>query len=427
MTNIVRNATRVLRGVFILRLFIVVFGIGVFLTQTPQESFAPPPRADLLPLLPAAILAAILFVGMTFFLFCPGLEKRIGRHYLPAALAMSILAFGLESGFAYIRPSAHIFVTLPSGTTISVFRASAETIIMLLIPGVLAGTAYGVRGAVRAAILSSTLHLLLGIVVWLYALPLSSFLALLPLRVAALYGFPLIAGYLSDTWRREHVAVLAANRQLRGYAATIEHLAAFRERMRLSRDMHDTLAHSLSALVVQLEAVDALQEGDPAAARKQLDKVREQAREGLAEARRAILNLRAAPVEELGLAGAIARLVEQFGQRNGVQTTWTVEGESAPLLPAQANALYRIAQEALSNAERHAQANRLAVRLSYGEGVTLCVQDDGLGFDPASVDANRYGLVGIRERAALIDARVTVASAPGAGTTLTVQIIEPWA
>ena len=80
----------------------------------------------------------------------------------------------------------------------------------------------------------------------------------------------------------------------------------------------------------------------------------------------------------------------------------------------------------MSNVERHAQASHLIVCLCYTDGVTLSVQDDGLGFDPESVDSDRYGLVGIRERATLVDARVTVDAVPNQGTILTVQIVEPW-
>jgi signal transduction histidine kinase len=249
---------------------------------------------------------------------------------------------------------------------------------------------------------------------------------LLPVRIAVLYGFPLIAGYLADTWRREHEELQEANRQVRGYAATIEQLATSRERVRLARAMHDTLAHSLAALVVQLEAVDALQETDPEAAQEQLGKVRQEARVGLEETRRAILDLRSAPVEERGLSGALEQLVRQFGQRNGIKTEWTVRGEFTPLLPVQANALYRIAEEALSNIERHAGARNVAVSLSYENGVTLTVQDDGQGFDPQAVDVDRYGLIGVHERATLVDGEVNIVSAPSTGTMLSVHIAELW-
>jgi signal transduction histidine kinase len=92
----------------------------------------------------------------------------------------------------------------------------------------------------------------------------------------------------------------------------------------------------------------------------------------------------------------------------------------------QANALYRIAEEALTNVARHASARNVAVHLSYGEGITLTIQDDGEGFDPQVVDPDRYGLVGIHERATLVDGIVEIDSAPDRGTTLTVRISDLW-
>jgi signal transduction histidine kinase len=190
--------------------------------------------------------------------------------------------------------------------------------------------------------------------------------------------------------------------------------------------MHDTLAHTLAAMVIQLEAVDALYEVNPDAAQAQLGKASQEARTGLEEARQAILDLRSAPVEELGLDDALEQMVRRFGQRNGILTTWTLEGSPSPMLPVQANALYRIAEEALTNVERHAEARSLDVSLRYGTGVTLTVQDDGTGFDPHNVDESRYGLLGIRERATLVDGETQIVSASGKGTTLTVHIAELW-
>ena len=114
------------------------------------------------------------------------------------------------------------------------------------------------------------------------------------------------------------------------------------------------------------------------------------------------------------------------GQRNGIRTNWALEGTAFPLLPAQANALYRIVEEALRNVEQHAEAKEVAVKLTYGRGVTVSVQDDGRGFEPSEVETDRYGLVGIRERATLIDGHVSVDAAPDHGTTLTIHIAEPW-
>jgi len=421
VTNIIHSTTRVLRGLCIFRWLMIAFSVMMFAIH---RSAMLPPEAQGSP--PLAVIFLLPMAFNTLYLYIPGGENRFGRFYLPIALALAILDFSIQYGIAYVRPDAQVIIRLPSGQEFSLFWASTEMILLTLVPCVLAGAAYGMRGATQAATFATLLHIVVGFATWLSGASLRGFLILLPLRIAVLYVFPLITGYLADTWRQEHAAVLEANRQLRGYAATVEHLVTSRERVRLARAMHDTLAHSLSALVVQLEAVDTLQETDPVAVKAQLGKIRRHARVGLDEARKAIMDLRSLPVEELGLRAALERLVEQFGQRNGIQTEWTVEGKPFPLLPAQANALYRIAEEALDNVERHAEANKLCMRLSYDTGVTVRIEDDGQGFDPAAVDPDRYGLVGVHERATLVDGRVTVASAPNEGTTLTVQIAEPW-
>jgi signal transduction histidine kinase len=360
------------------------------------------------------------------FLFIPGLEKRMGRHYLPVALTIVIVVFTAESAVAFIHPRATLVITLRSGMRLTLPWAQTEMILMTLVPCVLSGAAYGLRGAIKAATLATLLHLAMGVFIWLLNGSVHGFVISLLPRIAVLYGFPVIAGYLADTWRQEHKALQDANRQLRGYAATIEQLATSRERVRLARAMHDTLAHSLAALVVQLEAVGALEETDPPAAQIQLAKVSREARAGLDETRQAIADLRSAPIEESGLAGALEHLTAQFSRQNGIQSESYVEGDPTPLLPVQANALYRIAEEALTNVARHADARHVSVHLSYADGVTLTVQDDGEGFDPQAIEPGRYGLIGIHERATLVDGVVKIESAPDKGTTLTVHITELW-
>jgi signal transduction histidine kinase len=421
MTNIVRNATRVLRGFFVLRLVTLVLGAVVY---TVHWSALAPPESLKTPSGLIVIVVSTAVVALVLFL--PWVEKRLGRHYLPAALALIIVVFTLESGRSYIHPQTQLIIALPAGRQIYFPWVQTEMILMTLVPCVLAGAAYGIRGATRAATLATFLHLVIGIEIWWSRGSMRGFMLSLVTRFAVLYGFPIIAGYLSDTWRQEHQALLDANQQLRGYAATIEQLATSRERVRLARAMHDTLAHTLAAMVIQLEAVDALHEVDPMAAQTQLSKVSREARTGLEEARQAILDLRSAPVEEHGLQEALEQMVRRFGQKHGLQTNWTLQGTPTPLLPVQANALYRIAEEALSNVERHSGARSLGVSLEYGTGVTLSIHDDGTGFDPHNVDEGHYGLVGIRERATLVDGQVEITSAPNKGTTLTVHIAELW-
>jgi signal transduction histidine kinase len=420
--NIVRNTIRVLRAVIIFRLLLIALGTLAFIVHWPLLSLpvGAGHQVGLLVLLPTLITS--------LFMLIPGLERSFGRFYLPAALVLTILDFSAQYGAAYLRPGGvgYVLIALPSGQEVSFFWASIEIVLLILLPCMLAGAVYGLRAAILSASLATAVHLATGVAIWFSDRSLAGFVTLLPLRIGILYTFSAITGAMADTWRREHWQLQTANQRLRGYAATAENLAISRERVRLARAMHDTLAHSLSALIVQLEALDTLHETAPGQARTQLAKIRDHARTGLDETRQAIRDLRSAPVEELGLPDAVKRLVTQFGERNGLQTRCTIEGDPFPILPAQANAMYRIAEEALDNVERHASAGKVAVALSYGDGVALCVEDDGKGFDPDGVDPDRYGLVGIYERAALIDGEVTVDTEPGRGTRVTVEIAEPW-
>lgn len=421
MSHIERNTVRVLRGLFVFRFFLFLFGAGVLALRTTL--MRPVQVTELHPAWGLTILPSLLTI---IYLFIPGLSGKLGSRYLPIALAATIISFAIESLTGYLSSAAHVRITLANGHEFNVPWTPGDMILLVVFPCMLAGATYGRRGALRAAHLGAVLHILTAIAVWLWGASPRVFLIFLPLRIAVLYIFPLVAGYMADAWRDEHAALEAANRHLRGYAATIEHLATSRERVRLAQAMHDTLAHTLASLVVQFEAIEALYEVNPQAAWAQVTKIKNQARSGLEETRQAIQDLRTTPVEELGLAGAICRLAKQFEQKNGLAVQCQVEGEPFPLLPVQANALYRIAEEALINVERHAEACNLFVRLTYGSGVTLIVQDDGHGFDPALVPADRYGLVGIRERAELIGATVSLESAPGQGTRLTVEIATPW-
>ena len=141
------------------------------------------------------------------------------------------------------------------------------------------------------------------------------------------------------------------------------------------------------------------------------------ARRGLEESRQAIQALRTGPVETLGLDGALRDLLLSFQARTGAQTDLIVAGEEADLTEEESETLYRIVEQALSNVERHASARQVRVRLARGvDRIDLVVRDDGVGFDPTVVDADHYGLTGMRERAGMIGATLDVISHPGSGT-----------
>lgn len=195
-------------------------------------------------------------------------------------------------------------------------------------------------------------------------------------------------------------------------------LAQIEERNRLAREIHDTIAQDLSGIAFQLEAAEALlsQEMDPERARRSVSSALDLTRKALEEARRSVLDLRAAPLEGRTLPAALAALAEEAG------AAFEPPSGSVPLPPAVEVGLYRIAQEALQNAQRHAGAARIALRLEIGpESVRLTVQDDGKGLAEES-SAGRFGLVGMRERARLLGGTFLLESGPGAGTRVIAQV-----
>jgi signal transduction histidine kinase len=192
----------------------------------------------------------------------------------------------------------------------------------------------------------------------------------------------------------------------------------------MARELHDTLAHSLAAVIVQLEAVQALWIVSADSARTMLTSALQNARNGLTEARRALKALRASPLEEEGLSVAIGNLARSAAARANLELDLNTLPDGNGLRSDQEHFLYRVAQEALANVVRHAQATRLQVALERAPGeLTLTVTDDGVGFDRPAVDSgSHFGLKGMQERADALGGRVMVQSEPGRGTTVRIMI-----
>lgn len=208
-----------------------------------------------------------------------------------------------------------------------------------------------------------------------------------------------------------------ANRALRDQSMAIAQLSESRERIRIARELHDTLAHSLSGLAIQLEAAESVWERSPDRAREIVSAALTTTREGLGESRRAIQNLRASPLESLGLTAALDEYARSLAQRSGHPIQTRLQEPAFPIPEAVSHCLFRIGQEALENAVRHSKASAISIELrTVPTGLDLVVQDDGEGFDPARHSKNgRFGLAGIRERAQLVGAVLEIGSAPGHG------------
>jgi PAS domain S-box-containing protein len=209
-----------------------------------------------------------------------------------------------------------------------------------------------------------------------------------------------------------------------------EHAAAtLQERERVARELHDGIGQVLGYVSIQVEATrKLLEDGKAAAADTQLARLADVARDAHADVRGFILELRAAPSEQRFFLSALDRYLDGFGQNYGLQTELVVAPalEEGALGPEAQRQLFRIVQEALTNARKHAGARSVQVRLEAAGGLArLVVQDDGSGFNPARLawpDGNRFGLQFMRERAEELGGRFKVDSAPGRGTRIVVEV-----
>ena len=221
-----------------------------------------------------------------------------------------------------------------------------------------------------------------------------------------------------------------ANRQLREYAAQAEELATIRERNRLAREIHDTLAQGYTGVLLQIEAVESAltaSRGDVALAR--LRRAGDVARDGLAEARRSVRALRPQPLAEKPFPEAIREAVLGRTEGTRLEAEFQLTGAPAPLPPAVEDYLLRIAQEAAVNAGKHADASKLSVGLRYDdEAVELRVRDNGRGFVPSrsgSGDGAGFGLTAMRERVERHGGTLGILSRPGGGTEVVARVDAP--
>lgn len=251
----------------------------------------------------------------------------------------------------------------------------------------------------------------------------TGFLNMLAITAVQMMGF-LIIGYsvcaLMDKLRAQSMALEHANRQLRHYTTTLEKLTISRERNRVARELHDTLAHTLSGLTVQLEATKAYWDVDPKAAQAMVETALETTRDGLRETRRALKALRARPLDDLGLRVALCSMAALAAEGANLRLDCVVAEDLPVLSPDVEQCIYRIAQEAVTNVTHYAGADTLTIRLSCSnDHLTLAVQDNGHGFDvQQAVSPGNFGISGMYERAALAGGDLSIVSVPGEGTTV---------
>jgi signal transduction histidine kinase len=242
--------------------------------------------------------------------------------------------------------------------------------------------------------------------------------------IALVYGtgivFVVVFTRVATSEREARAQLAKANQQLRDHAAQVEELATTKERNRLAREIHDSLGHYLTVVNVQIGAAQAILAQDEPRALDHLATAQTLTQEGLAEVRRSVAALRAAPLESRPLTEALAKLVEQR-KAAGMNARLDIAGMVRSLTPQAELTLYRAAQEALTNVGKHARAKQVGVTLGYGDDglVRLRVEDDGLG----SADSKGgFGLLGVRERVQLLSGVMHVRTEVGGGFVLEVEL-----
>jgi signal transduction histidine kinase len=363
----------------------------------------------------AGIANAVLLLG---YLLWPQLPRHLGSRYLPIGVVIAsvgpIVVNHLVS-LLQIHPETR--------TPLDTWPLAA----ILFVPLVIVAWQHPLRDVIVFCLGTALLDLIL-------AIPAARGNGLFLLSTAhGILGRTLsllLVGYMVarivKIQRQQRQSLASANTRLTHYATTLEQLATTRERNRLARELHDTLAHTLSAVAVELEAVASLWDDDPARARTLLERSLAATRSGLTETRRALQALRSSPLEDLGLVLAIRQQAEAVAARANLALDLQVPERLDDLSPDVEQCIYRVAQETLTNVARHAQARHVQVSLlQEHKRLTLTVSDDGRGFEPDAADLEDHlGIRGMQERAEAAGGTLEVSSEPGQGTTVRLSVEE---
>ena len=363
---------------------------------------------------PAVVaILGLASAGLLGYLSWPRLQRRLGSAYLPVAIMVAAALPIIEQ---YLFLQNHPIPDLDS-----LLANDWQAVLFLSFPLLIVSWQYSFHSVIGFC-LGTGLFDLISIALAharLDAFAQQDYFRTLAVRTA----FFLLLGHTLSHLKTQR-ALERANRQLQHYATALEQLTISRERNRVARELHDTVAHTLSGLAVQLEAVKALWTIDAPKAQSMLDRSLEDTRTGLTETRRAIKALRANPLEELGLTAAVGNLAAAAADRAGFTLELCLPPRLGDLSPDVEQCFYRVTQEALENVVKHSEAQHVSIQLTHdAERLVLTVADDGCGFMLAGVDPGRqFGIQGLRERTRLIGGHLDITSQPGQGTKVQLSV-----
>jgi len=243
---------------------------------------------------------------------------------------------------------------------------------------------------------------------------------------AAAFMLTAVFGYAmrqTEIARRKNEELLE---ELKTTQRQLQDLAVAEERTRMAREMHDSLGHRLTVTIVQLEGAQRLIPTDPERAARMIGTMRDEIKEALADLRRTVSALRAPIAQDLPLDVALSTLAQTFQQNTGIPTHFSVSPGFPGLPETHRLALYRAAQEALTNIQRHAMARNAWLELNTDDQkITLVMEDDGKGIDRQSENGTGSGLLGLRERAVQLGGEMRLVERVGGGTQLIFTVPLP--
>jgi len=347
------------------------------------------------------------------------LQRWLQRFYLPIAILLASVAPIIVRELAVLARIDNSILGQAAADE------SGILILWLFVPLLAVAAQYGFRAVIAFVIATAALEITIASqLVELGGPPLNITIEQEIFRALIFLAIGYIIAHLIREQRQQRERLRQANQQLAQFAVTLEQLAVSRERNRLARDLHDTLAHTLSAVAIQLEAVTTIWESSPEQAKAGILRIRDVTRSGLNETRLALQAMRRNPVEDLGLRLALHSLAEQAAERGGFQLTTYLPQHNVELPALTAQNVYRIAEEALNNVQRHANAEHVIVALHNGQkGFVLTIRDDGVGYEAGGkLPEGHFGVIGMRERAALCGGKLTIHSELGKGTAVQLKI-----
>ncbi len=347
------------------------------------------------------------------------LRRKLKQWYLPLALT-SATVIPIFSNLIYLaEPQEDLSITI---------TRSWLLLPILLVPLVLIAWQYEFRYVIIFVLTSALVEMSV-----LYPQ-----IGEINFQTMPILGVPLIRAFAFGTvghivtllvngQRAQRRELVRANIKLGQHANTLEQLATSRERNRLARELHDTLAHTLSGQAVNLEAIKLMLPSEQTEAHAMLEHSLSNTRSGLAETRRALKDLRSKQLEDLGLVIAIRNLATEATSRAQFALSCQISDNLPELTPDIEQCIYRIAQETLENIVRHADAQKVTLQLKTEDrALILTISDDGRGFDPQSVDfADKLGIQGMQERAILMSGNLEVHSHSTKGTRVRLSIPMP--